>query len=472
MIAELKPYENYKESNVAWIGKVPTHWETLPNRAIFMEVRERDCPNEDMLSVTITKGVVRQESLLEETSKKDSSNLDRSAYKRVMPGDIAYNKMRAWQGAVGASVFRGIVSPAYVVLRPRRRLDPRYCHYLLRTPAFAREAERRSYGITSDMWSLRPEHFKLIHSCIPPVEEQAAIVRFIDHADRKIKRYIRAKRKLIALLNEQKQIRIHSVLSGCLSSNGMVAVTGNPWFPKIPSTWSLLPLRRLISRAVDGPHFSPSYQDTGIPFISARNIKPDKWALGDAKYISDEDYREFSKRVIPMIGDVLYTKGGTTGIARVVDLDFPFQVWVHVAVLKVRTTKVDPYYLALVLNSPKCYEQSQLFTKGATNQDLGLGRMKDIVLPVPPIGEQHELVIELQLGLEEANQSITTIEREIGLLLELRTRLLSDVVTGKLDVREAAAQLPADEPETESADDTEAILEDDDAPEDAEPEDA
>ncbi|MBI3329428.1 MAG: restriction endonuclease subunit S [Nitrospinae bacterium] len=197
---KLSPYPVYKDSDLSWLGQVPEHWAVLPNRALFAEVKDRDHPEEQMLSVTITKGVIRQQEMLADTSKKDSSNLDKSAYKLVRPGDIVYDKMRAWQGAVGVSNYRGIVSPAYVVQRPRAGADSRYLHYLLRTPAFAKEAERWSYGITSDMWSLRPEHFKMIYGCLPPLPEQATIVRFLDYVDRRIRRYIRAKQTLIKLL--------------------------------------------------------------------------------------------------------------------------------------------------------------------------------------------------------------------------------------------------------------------------------
>ena len=202
-------------------------------------------------------------------------------------------------------------------------------------------------------------------------------------------------------------------------------------------------MRRLIVAAIDGPHFSPKYHDSGIPFLSARNLKADRWSLEDAKFISEEDYREFCRRVRPEIGDVLYTKGGTTGVARAVDLEFPFQVWVHIAVLKLNHTRITPEFLAFCLNSPRCYEQSQLFTRGATNQDLGLGRMKDIELPVPPsLTEQARIVEALEAQSLEFTTAISRLAREIDLLREYRTRLVADVVTGKLDVRVAAAQLP------------------------------
>src|SRR5437879_901876 len=96
----LKPYPAMKASGVPWLGEVPSHWSVLPNRVLWTEVKERGYADEQMLSVTITKGVIRQQALLADSSKKDSSNQDKSAYKLVRPGDIVYNKMRAWQGAI------------------------------------------------------------------------------------------------------------------------------------------------------------------------------------------------------------------------------------------------------------------------------------------------------------------------------------------------------------------------------------
>ena len=229
MIANPIPYPKMKDSGVPWLGEVPEHWDVLPNRVLFGEVKERDHPEEPMLSVTITKGVIRQRALLANSSKKDSSNQDKSAYKLVRLGDIAYNKMRAWQGAIGVSDYQGIVSPAYVVERPRKGTSSRYFHYLLRTPAFAKEAERWSYGITSDMWSLRPEHFKMIYGCLPPLHEQAAIVRYLDHADRRIRRYIHAKQKLVKLLEEQKQALIHQIVTRGLDPNVRLKPSGVEW---------------------------------------------------------------------------------------------------------------------------------------------------------------------------------------------------------------------------------------------------
>lgn len=244
MIHTLTPYPAMKDSGVPWLGQVPEHWDVVPNRAVFMEVNERGHDDEQMLSVTITQGIIKQRELLDGSSKKDSSRQDKSAYKLVRPGDIAYNKMRAWQGALGSSDFLGIVSPAYVVVRPRAENNSAYFHYLMRTPIFAKEAERWSYGITSDMWSLRPEHFRLIYTVLPPLEEQAAIVRYLDYADRRIRRTIAAKQKLIKLLQEQKQVIIHQAVTRGLDPNVKLKPSGVEWLGDVPEGWEVVPLKR------------------------------------------------------------------------------------------------------------------------------------------------------------------------------------------------------------------------------------
>ena len=239
MMMDLHPYPAYKDSGVEWLGEVPEHWDILPNRAVFQEKKDRGFPDAEMLSVTINLGVIPQVDLLADSSKKDSSNEDKSKYKLVCPGDLAYNKMRAWQGAVGVSQYHGIVSPAYVVIRPRVQQDARFFHYLLRTPAFAKEAERWSYGISSDQWSLRPEQFKQIYCCVPPLPEQSAIVRFLDHINRRIRRSINARQKSIKLLEEQKQAIIHQAVTRGLDPDVPMKDSGMEWLGEVSEKWKL-----------------------------------------------------------------------------------------------------------------------------------------------------------------------------------------------------------------------------------------
>ncbi|EJW10755.1 Type I restriction-modification system, specificity subunit S [Rhodovulum sp. PH10] len=445
MIEGLRPYPDMKPIGLAWLPEVPAHWDVRRNGRLFGIRKETGYPDLPILEVSLRTGV-RVRDLENGTRKQQMT--DRSKYQRAAKGDLAYNMMRMWQGAVGVVPTDGLVSPAYGVVRPREDTFAPYFAYLFRTAAYMREVETYSRGIVPDRNRLYWESFKQIASCVPPAEEQQLIVQFLDWHGAQTAKLIRSKKKLITLLNEQGQAVIHRAVTCGLAPGVEFKPSGTNWIGQIPASWEPVTLRRVIRRAVDGPHHSPDYHDEGVPFLSARNIKVDRWSLDDVKYISESDFIEFSRRVLPAVGDVLYTKGGTTGVARAVDLDFKFQVWVHVAVLKIIRSKMDPHYLAFLLNSPRCYEQSQLYTRGATNQDLGLGRMKEIVFAVPPRSEQDAILVFLRDATERITKAIDSINRETSLLIEFRTRLLADVVTGKLDVRDAAARLPEMEVET------------------------
>jgi type I restriction enzyme S subunit len=310
MIDGIKPYPITKDFNVPWLGQVRGHWRVLPNRALFTKINERDHPDEQMLSVTITKGVIPQQALLADSSKKDSSNLDKSAYKLARPGDIVYDKMRAWQGAVGVSNYYGIISPAYVVQRPRNGADARFLHYLLRTPVFAKEAERWSYGITSDMWSLRAEHFKMIYTCLPTLTEQSAIVPFLDYMDRRIRRYIGAKQKLVKLMEEQKQAIIHRAVTRGLDPNVRLMPSGVEWLGDVPEHWHLA---RLKDAAVvqTGLTLGKNYRGMTTesrPYLRVANVQRGRLDLKHVKHIDVP--RNEAAGVTLKAGDVLMTEGG------------------------------------------------------------------------------------------------------------------------------------------------------------------
>jgi len=140
-----------------FVSQLPDGWQLLPNIAIFRERIERGFDKEELLSVTIGKGVIRQSNV---DIKKDSSNEDKSKYKLIKVGDIAYNRMRMWQGALGYSNYQGITSPAYVVLKPKIEMNQRFFHYMFRTGFYTNYSKRFSYGIVDDQLSLRYVDFK------------------------------------------------------------------------------------------------------------------------------------------------------------------------------------------------------------------------------------------------------------------------------------------------------------------------
>lgn len=452
MIADLKPYAANKESALAWLGTVPEHWAVVPHRALFEEVKDRNHPDEEMLSVTITGGIVRQKALLDGTSKKDASNQDKTAYKLVQPRDIAYNKMRAWQGAIGASKLRGIVSPAYVVMRLRNDdLLPEYFHHLFRTPQFAKEVERWSYGITSDMWSLRPEHFKMIYSPEPPPDEQAAIVRFLDWANGRLERAIRAKRKVIALLYEQKQAIIHRAVTRGLDPNVPLKPSGILWLGDIPAHWEVRRLRASVSDCVNGIWGGEPDGVDDLTCVRVADFDRKSLRVNPGRRTTRSIPQSARARRVLSRGDLLLEKSGggekqPVGAVVIYNSDEPAVCSNFVARMPVAGGYNPEFvnYLHSALYARRVNVPSIKQTTGIQNLD-GKAYLAERVA-FPPIEEQRSIAVFLDKEAVRFDTAISRLTRETDLLREYRTRLTADVVTGKLDVREVAARLPEEAP--------------------------
>jgi len=211
-------------------------------------------------------------------------------------------------------------------------------------------------------------------------------------------------------------------------------------FPELPEGWAWVKLGEVLWSVKDGPHFSPKYTEAGIPFISGGNVRPDGIDFKRAKRISAELHEELCRRCKPEFGDVLYTKGGTTGIARVNNYDFEFNVWVHVAVLK-PVKSIFPFYLQHALNSQFCYAQAQKYTHGVGNQDLGLTRMVNIILPMCSLNEQTQVTEAIEDKLSLLDNLEQTITHSLHQADVLRQSILKKAFSGQL-----VPQDPNDEP--------------------------
>lgn len=440
MIADLEPYPAYRDSGARWLGEVPDEWGVAPARSLFTEVIDRNHPDEAMLSVTIRDGVIPQENLLEDTGAKDGSNPDRSSYKLVQPGDIAYNKMRAWQGAAGLSPVRGIVSPAYIVMRSRGEMEPAFAHRLLRIPAFAKEAERWSYGITSDQWSLRSKDFKQIYLPLPPAASQATIVRFLDHFDSRVQRLIAAKERLIGLLEEEKQAIVHRAVTRGLDPDVPLRSSGVAWLGDVPAHWEVRELRRLgrIQGGLTPSMDRPEYWGGSTPWVSPKDMKrPELDSSIDS--VTPAALAETNLRLMPA-GSVLIVVRGMI-LARHVPVALTLaEVSINQDIKAiVPNGEVEGAFLAKVLSAAQMPLMQMIDESGHGTRRLPTERWRRLPLPIPPLAEQRSIVADIARNtalVEDARQKAL---RQITLLREYRTRLTSDVVTGKLDVREAAA---------------------------------
>jgi type I restriction enzyme S subunit len=462
MTARATPRSHMKKSGIPWLGEIPQHWKLLPNRTIFQEIKEQRHDDEELLSVTISRGVIRQADLLANTAKKDASNLDKSKYKLVQPGDLVYNKMRAWQGAIGVSSDRGIVSPAYIVQRLRVPGLPRYFHYLFRLPAFAAEAERWSYGITSDQWSLRAEHFKKIYSCLPPLDSQTAIVRFLDYLDRSILRYIQVKQKLIALLEEQIRATVIEAMTRGVSG-GTLKESGIDWVPQVPSHWEIIRLRQTVTACIGGVWGEDPDGDEDLVCVRVADFDRTRCSVS----LVSPTYRKISlserRRRILSPGDLLIEKSGGGDqqlVGAVVLYEHDTAAVCSNFVARMPTAPgFDPQfltYLHLALYARRISRRSIKQTTGIQNLDMSEYMREKVA--VPAVGEQSTIATHLKGTTSQSLAAVEKTEREIKLIREYRTSLIADAVTGKLDVRGPVSRLPNDASESERYDGIEELV--------------
>lgn len=421
-------YPAYKDSGVEWLGEVPEHWEVKRNLGIFDERKEANQPNAELLSVTQDRGIIRQSEI---TAKKDSSNDDKSKYKVVRVGDLAYNKMRAWQGALGVSEFDGIVSPAYIVLTPRNPKLARFFHYLYRTPSFITEANRLSYGLCDDMNSLRYEHFKTSYSPIPKDAEIDRIVAFLDEKTAQIDALIAKKQRQIELLDEQKAILINRAVTRGLHPSPDLQDSGIPWIGPIPKHWEVAPLygrcdvrlgKMLDGSRITGRRLQPYLRNTDVQWFK---INTESLPMMD---FSVSEYERYSVRR----GDLLVCEGGEPGRAAIwesEDLCF-FQKALH----RVRPIKGDdPRFLLYLFRNAVTQAAFAGFEK-ATIAHLTGEQLRRFRFAFPPPDEQKQIAAHVDKFGEAFETARTKLESQIQTLQTLRSTLIAHAVTGKIEV--------------------------------------
>lgn len=430
-----KPYPVYKKTELLWLESVPEHWDIKPNKALWTERITVNFIDKTLLSVTIKRGVIQQSELLKSSSKKDSSNLDKSKYKLVEPNDIVYNKMRMWQGAVGASKYEGIVSPAYIVLKPISNINHRFYHYLLRTPNYIEESHRNSYGICDDQLSLRYEEFKCMQSIIPPKEEQNQIVRYLDSKLAKINKYIKNKKKLIELLKEQKQAMINQAVTKGLDPKAKMKPSGIEWLGDIPEGWEVTQVGKIYDIEL-GKMLQPNKEDasdTLEKYLCALNVFWDRIDFNNVKkmWFSEKDKVKYKIE----IGDLIVVEGGDVAVSCIWNGAVE-PCYIQNAVHRVREKGYGKNkFLYYWLKSLKDIGYIDLICNKATFAHFTKEKFTRLFIFLPPLAEQQLIVAYIESKTQAIDKAVEIIKKEIDLITEYRTSLISAVVTGKVDVR-------------------------------------
>lgn len=455
MIGNLKPYAVYKDSGVPWIGEVPKHWKVQRLGSLLKERHETNAQGQvtEVLSLLRNRGVIPYSEKGRIGNKKSE---DITRYKIVRPNDIVVNCMNVIIGSVGLSKYTGCLSPVYYVLTRCSEYDnPHYLNAYFQNAPFQESLVRIGNGILSHRMRIPMELLKCEPFPRPPAEEQAAIATFLDYADRRIRRYIRSKQKLIKLLEEEKQVVINEAVTRGLDPNVPMKRSGIEWLGDVPEHWKMVPLKGL-SNIQTGITLGKQYFGQELiefPYLRVANVQAGYVNLSKVKTIA-VPYRE-SERSFLQVGDVLMTEGGDPDkLGRGCVWDGQVEPCLHqnhIFAVRPKINRLRPRYLAALLASQysKNYflRTAKQTTNLASTNKTNIGQFPVLL---PEVEEQDSILEKLETDLAKMEQVLSRIHQEISFFREFRTRLIADIVTGKLDVREAAAKLPVEVDELEA----------------------
>lgn len=430
-------YEKYiSVLDAIWFDAVPDSWRALKMRGVFSE-RNTKVSDKDYPALSVGKmGVVPQLDTAVKTDNGDNRKL-------ICKGDFAINSRSDRKGSSGISQYDGSASLIITVLKPHRSLNGRFYHYLLRSYYFAEEFYRNGHGLVSDLWTTKWDEMRNIYIPVPPREEQNQIVRYLDWQVSKINKLIHGYQRQIKLLEERRQTVIdRAVTKGVRQGRQMHSIQAN-WMGDIPADWKMIPSKRLFLESKERKH------------------PDDKPATASQKYgiILQEDYmKSENKRIVIAtqgLDDwkhvepdnfVISLRSFQGGIER--SEIFGCVTWHYIVLLPQKY--VVPRYFKWLLKSKsyiKALQGTSEFIRDG--QDLRYSNFVKVDLPLIPASEQEEIADYIEQEAAKIDRAIPVLEKEIELLKEYCTRLISDVVTGQMDVRNV--EVPEYTPEEDIA---------------------
>ncbi len=457
MIDGLEPYPAMKDSGVPWLGEVPEHWEVRPIAGMGSLFKGNGGNKGDEVSAGVPcvryGDLYTRHEFFITRSKAFVSEERAGAYTPIRYGDVLFAASGETMEDIGRSSVNLIEGDArcggdVLVLRPEIPAVPRYLGYAADSPASRHQKGCMGRGFT--VVHIYGSQLKRLLLPLPPLPEQAAIVRFLDHADRRIRRYIRAKQKLIKLLEEQKQAIIHRAVTRGLDPNVRLKPSGVEWLGDMPEHWEVKKLRQCgaISGGLTPSMADRSLWDGAVPWVTPKDMKRFTIA-GASMTVSARALEATSLQLIPAGSVLLVVRGMILArrvpIARTTE---PVTINQDMKAI-VPAVGIDAGFLAYRMDAAQAAFVPMIDEAGHGTKRFPTERWKDVVLAIPPADEQSQIVRHLDQATAQVADALDNAQREIDLLREYRTRLIADVVTGKLDVREAAASLPdeADEPE-------------------------
>jgi type I restriction enzyme S subunit len=448
MIGDLKQYAEYKDSGLPWLGQVPKHWSVQRTKWQFGHRKElnADGNHTNVLSLTL-RGVVNN-------NPYDPEGLvpkDYRTYQFFAKGDLVFKLIdleNLRTSRVGLVHEDGIMSSAYVRLVPTSSTNMRYFFHQF-YDLYARGIYNQlGAGVRS---TLSASELLNVGIATPPPGEQAAIVRFLDWANGRLERAVKAKRKVAALLNEQKQAIIHRAVTRGLNPSVSLKPSGIPWLGDIPKHWEVRKVGTVADLIVSNVDKLSEASESAVRLCNYVDVYKNDKITKTLNFMHATATQDEIARFKIQIGDVIITKDSEEwddiGVPSLVTYQADDLVCgYHLAILRPQSDLILGEFLHRVLEDRLVSTQMHVRAKGVTRYGLSQTAIRAVLLPLPPVMEQEQIALQLNSEIERFGAARSRLEDEIDLLREYRTRLAADVVTGKIDVREAAARLPEEVP--------------------------
>ena len=431
-MSNIEPYLKYNDSKTSWLGDLPDNWKLYRLKYIF-EITKRIIGElgHDVLSIT-QKGI----KIKDTESGAGQLSMDYSKYQQVDKGDFAMNHMDLLTGFVDISKYDGVVSPDYRVFKLiHTESDSNYLLYILQLCYTQKIFFGHGKGVSMlGRWRLPAENFKNFIIPIPPKEEQIKIAAFLDYKLAKIDRFIRKKKQLIKLLNEQKTAIINKAVTKGLNPKAQMKPSGIEWLGDIPEHWEiskikwLSPVKRGASpRPIDNPIY---FDDEGeYSWVRIADVTASERYLQKTTQTLSELGSSLS--VIQEPGDMFLSIAGSVGKPIITKI----KCCIHDGFVWFPLLKINKEFMYYIFAGGRAYLG---LGKMGTQLNLNTDTVGGITIPLPPNNEINDIVQFLDDELSSIGKIIITIEKEITLTQEYRTALIAEAVTGKIDVREFA----------------------------------
>lgn len=455
MIADLKPYPTYKDTGVEWLGQVPSGWE-VRRQSNLMELRisnvdKHRVHGERPVRLCNYVDVYRRDRIRADIPFSSGTALGSEIERfRLRRGDVLITKdSESWEDIARPALVEHdaddlVCGYHLAILRPRPELSGDYLFWVSQSVPVASQYQVSANGVTR--FGLTQGDIKGVEIPLPPLEDQTAIARFLDHIDLRIQRSIAAQERLIALLREEEQAIVYRAAVRGLDSSVPFKSSGVNWLGDVPAHWEMVPLQRITKSRCDGPFgsglTSAHYVDQGVRVVRLQNISPGRFADGNPAFISEEHYATLGDHDV-VAGDLLVAGLGDdkrhVGRACVAPKGIE-PAMVKADCFRFRLRAEQPEFVARQLSATARLTVG--FARGSTRQRMNLGAMGARPVALPPRDEQLAVTRYLDDVEDRIGRATSAAERQIVSVREYRTRLIADVVSGKLDIREAAENLP------------------------------